>query len=428
MPSLTIQGGRVIDPSRNIDEVADVLIEDGKIRSISVGPQAGAPRADRVFDAKGLVVCPGLIDMHVHLREPGKEAAETIASGAAAAIAGGLATIAAMPNTEPAVDTEAAAEFVVLQGKRAGMANVLPIGAVTKGRQGVELAEMGQLLRGGAVAFSDDGNPIQNADVMRRALLYAKMFDRAIISHAEDKDIVGGGVMNDGKMSMILGLSGMSRVAEEIMVARDIALAAVTGGKLHIAHISVAGAVELIRAGKGRGVRVTAEATPHHFTLTDECVRGYDPVYKMDPPLRTRADVDAVRQGLADGSIDVIATDHAPHATEDKEVEFAAAPFGVIGMETLLSLVLTELVHKGVLTLSQAIAKLTINPARVLGIPKGTLAPGADGDVTIFDPVREWTIDPSRFRSKSRNCPFAGRKVRGRAVAVVVGGVLHVIE
>ncbi|MEK7865295.1 MAG: dihydroorotase, partial [Planctomycetota bacterium] len=329
MPTLAIKGGRVVDPSQNLDVVADVLIEDGKVRSIGAGA-----RADRVVDAKGLVVCPGLIDMHVHLREPGKEAAETIASGAAAAIAGGLATIAAMPNTEPAVDTEAAAEFVVLQGKRAGMANVLPIGAVTKGRQGVELAEMGQLLRGGAVAFSDDGSPIQNADVMRRALQYAKMFDRAIISHAEDKDIVGSGVMNDGKMSMVLGLSGMSRVAEEIMVARDIALAAVTGGKLHIAHISVAGTVELVRAGKGKGVRVTAEATPHHFTLTDECVRDYDPVYKMNPPLRTKADVDAVRQGLADGSIDVIATDHAPHATEDKEVEFAAAPFGVIGMET----------------------------------------------------------------------------------------------
>ncbi len=423
MPTLAIKGGRVVDPSQNLDAVADVLIEDGKVRSIGA-----AARADRVIDAKGLVVCPGLIDMHVHLREPGKEAAETIASGAAAAIAGGLTTIAAMPNTEPAVDTEAAAEFVVLQGKRAGMANVLPIGAVTKGRQGVELAEMGQLLRGGAVAFSDDGSPIQNADVMRRALQYAKMFDRAIISHAEDKDIVGSGVMNDGKISMILGLSGMSRVAEEIMVARDIALAAVTGGKLHIAHISVAGTVELVRAGKGKGVRVTAEATPHHFTLTDECVRGYDPVYKMNPPLRTKADVDAVKQGLADGSIDVIATDHAPHATEDKEVEFAAAPFGVIGMETLLPLVLTELVHGGVLTLSQAIAKLTVNPARVLGIAKGTLTPGADADVTILDPGCEWTIDPSRFRSKSRNCPFAGRKVRGRAVAVVVGGVLHQLE
>ncbi len=420
MTSVVIRGGRLYDPAQGIDRVGDLFIENGRI--------AKEGRGEEEIKAKGLLVVPGLIDMHVHLREPGKEAAETIASGAAAAIAGGLTTIAAMPNTEPAVDTEAAAEFVVLQGKRAGMANVLPIGAVTKGRQGVELAEMGQLLRGGAVAFSDDGSPIQNADVMRRALQYTKMFDRAIISHAEDRDIAGSGVMNDGKYSMILGLSGMSRVAEEIMVSRDIALAAVTGGKLHIAHISVAGTVDLVRAGKGKGVRVTAEATPHHFTLTDECVRGYDPVYKMNPPLRTQADVDAVRKGLADGTIDVIATDHAPHATEDKEVEFAAAPFGVIGMETLLPLVMTELVHKGILTFSQAIAKLTVNPARVLGIAKGTLAPGADADVTILDPNREWTIDPSRFRSKSRNCPFAGRKVRGRAVAVVVGGVVHTLE
>ncbi len=424
MPTFLIKGGRVVDPSQNLDAVTDVLVEDARIRSVG----ATTARADRVIDAKGLVVCPGLIDMHVHLREPGKEAAETIASGSAAAIAGGLTTVAAMPNTEPAVDTESAAEFVILQAKRAGMANVLPIGAVTKGRLGVELAEMGQLLRGGAVAFSDDGSPIQSADVMRRALQYAKMFDKAIISHAEDKDIVGSGVMNDGKTSMILGLSGMSRVAEEIMVGRDIALAAITGGKLHIAHISVAGAIDLVRQGKSRGVRVTAEAAPHHFTLTDEAVRGYDPVFKMNPPLRTQADVEAVLKGLADGAIDVIATDHAPHATEDKEVEFAAAPFGVIGMETLLPLVLTELVGKGVLTLPQAIAKLTVNPARVLGIAKGTLAPGADADVTIFDPAREWTIDPSRFRSKSRNCPFAGWKVRGKAVTVIVGGRVHTLE
>lgn len=418
MSSLLIQGGRVLDPSRDLDAIANVVVEGGRIRY--VGPRS--ERVDRVIDARGLVVCPGLIDMHVHFREPGKEQEETIASGAAAAANGGFTSVAAMPNTEPAVDNEASAEFVTLQARRTGKANVFPIGAVTKGRAGKELSEMGQLFRGGAVAFSDDGAPVANADVMRRALQYARMFDRPIINHCEDPDLVKNGVMNEGFVSMVLGLGGMPAIAEEIMVHRDITLARATGGRVHIAHLSSGGSVELVRQAKARGIRVTAEVTPHHLCLTEEKVRAYDPVYKMNPPLRTAADVEALRQGLRDGTIDAIASDHAPHAAEEKEVEFAAAPFGVIGLETVVPLVVTELVETGVLSLPQAIARLTFGPARILGLTKGTLADGSDADITLLDPGREWTIDVARFQSKSRNCPFHGRRVRGKVVSVLVGG------
>ncbi len=426
MSRLLIKGGRVIDPAGGKDGVMDVLIEDGKIARVAENlPKKGA----EVIDAAGFVVSPGLIDMHVHLREPGMEEEETIASGAAAAVAGGFTSIAAMPNTEPSVDNEASAAFVILQGRRAGLARVFPIGAITQARAGERLSEMGCLVRGGAVAFSDDGDSVRSAEMLRRGLLYAGMFDCVIIEHCEDKDLSAGGVMNAGVESMRLGLPGISSASEDIMVARDIRLAEVTGGRLHVAHVSTANSVDLVRGARARGINVTCEAAPHHFTLTDECVRTFDPNYKMSPPLRTSVDVEAVKAGLADGTIDVIASDHAPHAAEEKDTVFSFAPDGVIGMETVLPVAITELVEKGVLDLPGLIEKLTINPARVLGLPHGTLSEGADADVTVFDPKIEWEIDRERFRSKSRNCPFHGMRVKGRAVHTIVGGrVVYSLE
>ncbi|MDI6788193.1 MAG: dihydroorotase, partial [Planctomycetota bacterium] len=435
MSTLLIKNGRVIDTANKIDKVTNVFVQDGKIKSVGTS----SPKSDMVIDAKGLIVTPGLIDMHVHLREPGKEDEETVASGASAAIDGGFTSVACMPNTDPAIDNEASAEFVYLQAKRAGKANVFPIGAVTKGRKGEELSEMGQLFRGGAIGFSDDGDPIKSTEVMRRALEYSKMFDKPIIDHCEDIDLARDGVMNEGTVSVSLGLVGMPAVSEEIMVYRDITLARMTGGRLHIAHITTKNAVELIRQAKKDGVRVTAEVTPHHLILTDEYVKTsqFDTNYKVNPPLRTRADVLALREGLADGTIDAIASDHAPHSEEEKDVEFNIAPFGMIGMESLLGVVLSELVAKKgsnntipfpsrlsgkVITLNQLIASLTINPARILGIPKGTLSVGSDADITIIDLNKEWTIDPAKFKSKSRNCPFGGWKVKGKAVYTIVAG------
>ncbi|MFH1230891.1 MAG: dihydroorotase [Planctomycetota bacterium] len=420
MTIILIKNGRVIDPANKIDKITDVLIQDGKIKSI--GKQSC--KADKTIDAKGLIVTPGLIDMHVHLREPGKEDEETIASGSAAAINGGFTSVACMPNTDPAIDNEASAEFVYLQAKRAGRANVFPIGAVTKNRKGEELSEMGQLYRGGAVGFSDDGEPIKSAEVMRRALEYSKMFDKPIIDHCEDMDLVRDGVMNESDISVSLGLVGMPSVAEEIMVYRDITLAKLTDGKLHIAHISTKKAVELVRQAKKEGIKVTAEVTPHHLILTDDCIKSsnFNTNYKVNPPLRTKSDIQAVRKGLADGTIDVIASDHAPHSEEEKDVEFNIAPFGIIGMESFLGIIFTELVAKDVITLSQLISSLTINPARILGIPKGTLSVGADADITIIDPNKEWVINPTQFKSKSRNCPFTGWKVKGKSVKVLVAG------
>ncbi|MEW6026657.1 MAG: dihydroorotase [Planctomycetota bacterium] len=417
MTTILIKNGRIIDPA---NKLANVFIENGKIKSVG----AKTAKAAKTIDAKGLIVTPGLIDMHVHLREPGKEDEETIASGAAAAIHGGFTSVACMPNTDPAIDNEASAEFVYLQAKRAGKANVFPIGAVTKGRKGEEISEMGQLFRGGAVGFSDDGAPIKSAEVVRRALEYSKMFDKPIIDHCEDLDLIREGTMNEGSVSVTLGLVGMPPVSEEIMVYRDIALAKMTNGKLHIAHISTKRAVELVRQAKKDGIRVTAEVTPHHLTLTDEYVKtsGFNTNYKVNPPLRTKSDVEALRAGLKDGIIDAIASDHAPHSEEEKDVEYNVAPFGIVGMETLLPVVLTELVHKKVITLNQLVASLTVNPARILGIPKGTLSIGADADITLIDISKEWTIDPAKFRSKSRNCPFAGWKVKGKAVGAIVNG------
>src|SRR5947199_4954863 len=419
MKTLCISNGRVIDPSQDLDQVTDLWVEDDRV--VVLGPQPTL-RADRTLDATGKIVCPGLIDMHVHLREPGREEDETIASGTGAALAGGFTSVACMPNTEPALDTQAAAEFVYLQARRAGNANVCPVGAVTKGRQGAELAEIGGLVEGGAVAFTDDGSPVSSAEIMRRALEYCRMFDKAVLSHAEDLELSRGGVMNEGFESMRLGLRGMPAAAEEVMVHRDIALAELTGGRLHILHVSTAGSVDLIRRARQRGARVSGEACPHHFTLTDKYLQTFDSNYKMAPPLRTEADVQALIAGLKDGTLEVIASDHAPHAPEKKMRELNEAPNGIIGVETLLPICIFALLEPGHLTWPQLIEKLTINPARVLGIDRGTLRPGADADVTIIDPAVEWTIDASKFRSKSRNCPFAGWKVHGRAHTVIVGG------
>jgi dihydroorotase len=409
----------VIDPSQDIDRVADVWIRDGRVLAVGAGTGA-AP--DVAIDAAGRIVCPGLVDCHVHLREPGNEEDETIATGAAAALAGGVTSVACMPNTIPALDSQGAVEFVVLQARRARQANVFPVGAVSKGRKGEELAELGQLVEGGAVAFTDDGAPVANASLMRQALQYAKMFDKVVMQHCQVPELTVGGVMNEGFESARLGLGGMPAAAEDIMVARDIRLAEITGGRLHIQHISTARAVELVREGKRRGVRVTAEACPHHFTLTDECLRTFDSNYKMNPPLRTPADVAAVLEGLADGTIEVLCTDHAPHAPEKKAREIDKAPFGIVGLETLLPLCIKALIEPGLLGWPAVIRMLTIAPAELLGIAKGTLKPGADADVTIIDPEYAWTIDPAKFRSRSRNTPYGGWQVRGRAETVLVNG------
>jgi dihydroorotase len=421
MTTLCIRNGRVIDPSQNLDLVADLWIRDHQV--LAIGPRPDL-RADRTIDATNKIVCPGLIDMHVHLREPGLEEDETIRTGTAAALAGGITSVACLPNTEPAIDTQTAAEFVYLQAERAGNANVFPVGAVTKGRMGVELAEIGGLVEGGAVAFTDANKPIVSAEIMRRALEYCRMFDKAVLCHAEDPDLSKGGVMNEGFQSMRLGLRGIPAAAEEVIVYRDIVLTELTGGRLHVLNVSTAGSVELIRRAKERKVRVTAEACPHYFTLTDERLRSFDSAFKVMPPLRTEEDVAAIRQGLRDGTLQVIASAHAPHAPEKKMRELDQAPFGVIGLETLLPISIRSLIDPGVLTWPQLIEKLTINPARILGIDRGTLRAGVVADVTIIDPNAEWTIDPTQFRSKSRNCPFASWPVRGRADVVLVAGVV----
>jgi dihydroorotase len=420
--TIHITGGRVIDPSQDIDQVADVWLSRGRVSAIGGGYEE---EAEVVINARGLIVCPGLIDAHVHLREPGNEEDETIASGAEAALAGGVTSVACMPNTVPALDTQGAAEFVILQAQRARMANVYPVGAVSKGRKGEELAALGQLVAGGAVGFTDDGSPVASASLMRHALEYSKMFNRVIMQHCQVPELTVGGIMNEGFESMRLGLPGMPAAAEDIMVARDIRLAEITGGRLHIQHISTERSVELVRDGKRRGVRVTAEACPHHFTLTDERLRGFDSNFKMNPPLRTQPDVDAVIAGLCDGTIDLIATDHAPHATEKKMRELDQAPFGIIGLETLIPITVLGLIEPGHLSWFEVIRKLTINPAQLLNIPKGTLRPGADADVTLIDPETRWTIDPAQFRSKSRNTPFGGWAVRGRAHTAIVDGEIR---
>jgi len=417
--NIVIKNGHVIDPANKIDEKLDILVSEGKIAKLGKPGSISAAGAT-IIDAADMIAVPGLIDMHVHLREPGFEYKETIATGTAAAKAGGFTSVCCMPNTNPVNDNRSVTEFILSQAEDAP-AQVFAIGAITKGSQGEELAEMADLHTAGCNAISDDGKPVMNAAVMRRAMEYSKIFDLLVISHCEDSTLSDKGVMNEGIVSTELGLRGIPRTAEEVMVGRDIALAELTGCRLHIAHVSTAGSVELIRAAKARGVKVTAETCPHYFTLTEEAVRGYDAMAKMNPPLRTADDVIAIKQGLKDNVIDVIATDHAPHGMDEKSGEFDYAPFGIVGLETAVGLTL-KLVQEGVLSLNELVRKLSLNPATVLKLGKGTLSVGADADITIIDPVEEWIVDSSRFKSKSKNTPFNGWKLKGRAVQTLVGG------
>lgn len=416
--TILIKGGQVIDPGR-VNGPADVLIEQGKIAA--VGPKLKAPADATIIDATNKVVMPGFIDLHVHFREPGFEYKETIQSGTAAAAAGGFTSVCCMPNTNPVNDNQSITEFILEKARAAGNANVFPVGAITKGSEGKELAEIGDLRRAGCVAISDDGLPVMNSLVMRRAMEYALAFDVPVVDHCEDLYLSEGGCMNEGFVSTQLGLQGVPAAAEDVMVARNLALAELTGARLHLAHLSTAGSVRMVREAKARGIKVTAEACPHHFMLTEEAVCGYNTHAKMNPPLRTGVDVQAIKDGLRDGTIDVIATDHAPHATQEKQQEFAAAPNGIVGLETAWPLTLT-LVEEGVLSLEAAIAKLTTEPAKAFSLKKGTLAPGADADVVIADLHEGWEVDPARFRSKGRNTPFAGWKVKGRITTTIVGG------
>ncbi len=418
MSGLTLVGGRVIDPSQQMDRVTNVRIEDGRIAGFDCPPRGD----DTVIDCTGKIVSPGLIDMHVHLREPGREEDETIATGTAAAVAGGFTAVACMPNTEPPIDTQATVEFIRQQAVKADNCHVYVIACVSKNREGKELAELGQLVEAGVIGFSDDGAPVYNAELMRRAFEYSKMFGRPIMNHEEVKELTVGGVMHEGKVSMILGLPGMPAAAEDVMVGRDIILSELTGGHIHVLHVSTAGSIELIRRAKRRHVRVTTEVCTHHFTLTDECLRTFDSNYKMSPPLRSQQDVEACIAGLKDGTIDCICTDHAPHAAEKKMQEFDLAPFGITGLETALGLVVTQLIEPGHLTWSQAIEKLTINPARIMGVNKGTLLVGAAADVTVIDPTTPYQLSAAEMRSKSKNTPFTGWTLRGRATHTIVDG------
>jgi len=424
MKTLRISNGRIIDPAQGIDQVADLWLRGDRV--LGIGPQPGAV-ADQALDAADRIVCPGLIDMHVHLREPGREEDETVATGTTAALAGGVTSVACMPNTEPPLDSPAQVEFVLGKAREASRANVWPTACVTKGRRGTEAVDFRALADAGAVAFTDDGSPVFNGAIMRQALEETAKIGRTVLVHAEIPELSNGTIMAEGAVSRALGVRGMPGAAEDVMVYRDVALAELTGGRVHILHVSTAESVYLLRRGRRRGARVSGEACPHHFTLTDECLRGRDTNYKMAPPLRTPADVAAIIEGLKDGTLEVITTDHAPHAAAKKARPFEQAPNGIIGLETLLPVCVTALVEPGHLTWPQLIAKLTINPARVLDIDRGTLRPGAVADVTVIDPGAEWRIDPATFRSKSRNCPFGGWKVRGRAAAVIVSGEVKVV-
>jgi len=429
--TLLIRGGRVVDPACGRDGLFDVLVEDGAIASVGA-PGAldpaqlampGIAGPAPVIDASGLVVAPGFVDMHVHLREPGFEYKETIETGARAAVAGGVSSVACMANTDPVNDNAAVTQYIVEKARKAGYANVYPIGAVSVGLAGARMAEFGEMVEAGIVAVSDDGMPVVDSALMRRALEYARMFHLPVIVHEEDPGLCCGAVMHEGGTSVRLGLKGMPSAGESVMVARDIELVRISRGRLHIAHISCAESVEMVRRAKAEGLDVTAEAAPHHFMLDDTAVESYNTNAKMKPPLRSAKDVEAVRRGLADGSIDAIATDHAPHHRDEKVCEFDKAAFGIVGLETMLPLSL-ELVRRGYLDLSRMIDALSTRPARVLGIGRGTLAVGAPADIVIFDPEREWTLRADAMATKSRNTPFDGWKLKGKAIRTLVGGVV----
>ncbi|HSK80742.1 MAG TPA: dihydroorotase [Thermoanaerobaculia bacterium] len=422
MSTLLIHGGRIVDPSQDLDGALDLLIEDGAVAKI--GGKIKKPKDAETFDASGLVVAPGLIDIHVHLREPGQEYKETVRSGTMAAAAGGFTAVACMANTIPANDSRPITEHILLEARRYGFARVYPIGAVTKGLLGEELSEIGEMVRAGAVAVSDDGKPVMNSELMRRALLYAQHFNIPVIQHAEDLNLSAKGVMHEGEWSTRLGLAGIPGSAEDVMVARDLLLTEDTGGRYHVAHLSTARSLDLVRWGRSKGLNVTCEVTPHHLLMTDEEVAktGFSTHCKMKPPLRSERDRAAMIEGLVDGTIDCIASDHAPHHADEKDVEFNAAPFGILGLETTLPLCLDRLVRPGILSLPRLIELLSTGPARVLGIPGGTLKPGSLADITLFHPDEEITIRAVDFKSKSRNTPFEGWTLRGRPVATFLGG------
>jgi len=422
MTRIIIKNGTIIDPGNGREEKSDLLLENGLVKSI--GGKAPAKGA-QVIEAKGMMVCPGLIDMHVHLREPGDEHKETIRSGTSAAAAGGVTSLACMPNTQPALDNAGMVDFVLSKAKLEGVVNVFPVAAITKERQGKELTEIGGLKRVGVGAISDDGDGVMDAGLQRRALQYARMFDMPILTHAEDKNLSGSGVMHEGYWSTRLGLAGIPAAAEEVMVARDIILAEETGGILHISHASTAGTIELVRQAKKRGLAsLTCETAPHYFSLDDSSLESYDTNYKMSPPLRSADDVKAIIAGIADGTVDAIATDHAPHSINDKAVEFDNAAKGIIGLETMLGLANSILVEQAKIPLAKVLSLMTVNPAAILRLKKGNLAPGQDADVMIFDPREAWTVDAGEFHGKSVNSPFIGMKLRGRVKHTVCGGKL----
>ncbi len=419
---MILTGAKIIDPASQYFGPGEIHISKGKIRKID---KKGKSKGNDVIDLKGLYICPGFIDMHVHLREPGREDEETIISGAEAAAAGGFTAVACMPNTEPALDNAETIKFVIDRAK-AAMVKVYPIGAVTVGRKGEILTEMLEMVNVGAVAFSDDGSGLQNGHLMRRALEYSKTCGVPIISHCEYNDLASGGVMNESFVSTVLGLKGNPPISEELMVAREIMLAQYTGGRVHIAHVSTVGSVDLIRRAKKAKVKITAEVTPHHFTLSDEEIRSFDTNYKVNPPLRTKKDIDALKKGLADGTIDVIASDHAPHSIEEKEMEFDYAPPGMIGLETTIGLTITELIKKRLISWPQAVAKLTVNPAGILNLPGGSFKVGGPADFTVIDPNLKWVVNRDDFKSLSFNSPYIGRKLTGKAVMTIVDGkIVH---
>ena len=422
MSRLLLRNGRVVDPSQSLDQGLDVLLEDGFVARL--GERLEVPEGTPVLDAAGLVVAPGFIDLHVHLREPGYEYKETIETGCRAAVAGGFTAVCAMPNTNPVNDDPSVTRFIRERAQEVGLCRVYPIGALSKGERGEELAEIGEMVREGAVAISDDGRPVMNAQLMRRALEYAKSFDVPIAAHEEDLNLADGGSMHEGEVSTRIGLKGIPSAAEDVMVARDVLLAELTGGRLHLCHVSTRGSLDLVRMARRKGIHVTCEVTPHHFTLTDEdlAASNYDPNWKMNPPLRSADDVEAVRQAIYDGTVDAIVTDHAPHHADEKELDFADAPFGIVGLETVVPLALDRLVHGRVIGLLQLVRLLSTRPAEIFGLPGGTLAEGAPADVTLLDLRARTTVDPERFRSKSRNTPFAGLTLRGAPAGTIVGG------
>ena len=421
---LILAGGRIIDPASKFDKIGDIYIRDGKVFKIETKkliPKKKIKFSPEIIDAYDKIVTPGLIDMHTHLREPGREDEETIFTGSTAAVAGGFTSICCMPNTEPPIDNQEAVKFIYEKAKKA-KCKVYPVAGVTKGLKGEELTEIADLVKAGAIAISDDGKPIHNSAIMRSALEYSKMYDLLVISHCEDLTLSSDGVMNEGFISTVLGLKGIPSAAETVMVARDIKLVEFTRAKVHITHVSTESSVNLIREAKRKGLKITCEVTPHHLSLTDEVIKTFDTNAKVNPPLRTRKDVDALKKGLKDGTIDCIATDHAPHSIEEKDVEFDAAPFGMVGLETALGLVITELIEKKILSWIEAFARLTINPAKILRLNAGQIKVGMPADLTVIDPEISWVVEPKDFKSKSKNSPFGGRKLKGKACFTIVDG------